>query len=179
VWNRDTIEARQCQTLPVPTGAEWDWLSSPDTKRGRAAVRALVADPTRALALLAAGLAALDAGVLNRLVMELGAEEFRVRQSAERALVGFGPRAEAALRSAVTKAESPEVRARAEVLLKALNPTGRRVSGERLRTTRAIEVLERIASPEARALLAKCAATDPEGLLALEAKNALIRVGNK
>jgi WD40 repeat protein len=179
VWNRAAVEARHCPEVAVPVGEEWDWLGSTDAKRGRAGVRALVANPNRALTLLAAGLEVPGALRLNQLLTELGADEFRVRESAERALAELGPRAESALQRAVTSAESPEVRARAAVLLKALKPTGRRVTGDRLRTTRAVEVLERIASPEAEALLATWAATDPDGLLAREANSARARLVKK
>jgi WD40 repeat protein len=176
VWDRTGVEARQLGT--VSAGEEWRWLGSRDAKQAHAAVRALVTNPQRALAVLTPAFALPDAATTNRLIAELGAEEFRVRESAERALGAMGLSAEPALRSAVTKSESPEVRARAAALLKALGPTEGPLAGERLRAVREVEVLERIASPQAKALLALWA-THPNSSLNAEASAALARLAKK
>jgi WD40 repeat protein len=177
VWDRAGLEARRCGNVPV--GAEWDWLGSRDAKRAHAAVAALVADPKRALAALAPALAPPDAATINRLFAELGGEEFRVRERAGRAITALGEYAEPALRAAISKSESPEVRARAAVLLGTLEQSGGRLAGERIRATRAVDVLERIATPEARALLAKCASAYPNSPLAAEVNSALARLAKK
>jgi WD40 repeat protein len=175
VWDRATLEARLCGA--VPAGEEWQVLASRDARRARAAVLALVADPNRALTVLAEGFAPPDARVTGQLVSELGAEDFPVRERAHRALAALGTRAEPSLRNGVAHSESPEVRARAEALLKALGANEGRVTGDRLRAVRAVAVLEMIASPEAKALLAKWAATYPNSPLAAEASAALARMG--
>jgi WD40 repeat protein len=177
VWDRTGVEVRQDGAGPI--GAEWDHLGSSDAKRAHAAAAALVADPKRALAVLAPALVPPDAATVNRLLAELGDEEFRVRERAGRALTALGGCAEPALRGAVTRSESPEVRARAAVLLSALERAGARFTGERLRASRAIDVLERIASPEARALLARCARAYPTSPFAAEVNSALARLAKK
>jgi WD40 repeat protein len=174
VWDRSGVEARHLGA--VPAGTEWQHLRNRDATRAHAAVRALVANPDRALALLTPAYAPPDVALTDRLITELGAEEFRVREGAERALAELGLRAESALSAAVARSEVPEVQARAAALLKALGPGAGRLTGERLRAVRSVEVLERIASPEAKALLATWA-THPDGTLAAEARTALTRLG--
>jgi WD40 repeat protein len=177
IWDRAGVEARQCGAVPV--GEEWNGLGSRDAKHAHAAVAALVADPKRALAVLAPALAPPDEVTTNRLFVELGSEEFRVRERAQRALAALGARAEVKLLEAVTKSASAEIRVRAAALLSALGPPGARLGGERLCTSRAVGVLERIASPEAQALLATWATTYPNTPLAAEANSALARLRKK
>jgi WD40 repeat protein len=174
VWDRAGVEARLCG--PVPAGEEWNWLSARDAKRARAAMWALVANPERALAVLGAALAPPDAAITNRLLAELGSDDFPVRESAQRALAALGVRAEAALLRAVTKSESPEVRLRAAALLNALGATEARLMGDRLRAVRAVEVLEAIGSLQAKALLGTWAKTYPRSSLAAEVSAALGRM---
>jgi WD40 repeat protein len=174
VWDRSGIEARQLGA--VPAGEEWKWLGSRDAKQAHAAARALVTKPERALEVLAPQFVPAEAALTDRLIAGLDDKEYRVREAAERALAELGARAEQALRVAVTKSESPEVRARAAVLLRALGPGEGRLAGERLRAARAVEVLEGIASPEAKKLLAIWAATYPNSPLASEANAALKRM---
>jgi WD40 repeat protein len=173
VWDRSGVEARRMGT--VSAGTEWQHLRNRDATRACAAVRLLVANPERALALLTPAYTPPDVALTNRLIAELGAGEFRVRERAERALGELGLRAESALGAAVARSDVPEVRARAAALLKALGPGAGRLTGERLRAVRAVEVLERIASPEAKALLATWA-THPDGTLAAEARAARARL---
>jgi hypothetical protein len=176
VWDRAALEARLLG--PVPHGAEWAWLGIRDAKRAHAAVRALAADPERALAQLSATYSAPDAAVTDRLIADLCDEDFRVRERAQQALVELGLRAAPALQRAVTRSESPEVRARAAALIGRTGPTSGRLTGERLRAVRAVEVLERIGSPEARALLRTCSAHTDE-VLAAEAAAALARLAKQ
>jgi WD40 repeat protein len=176
-WDRSALEARLCGSSPV--GDEWKVLGSRDAKLARAAVRSLIADPKRAMEVLAPWFESADARVLDQLIAELGAEEFRIRERAYRTLTALGPLAEPALLRAVTRAESPEVRARAEAILKVLGPAEGRFTGDRLRPIRAVEVLESIGSPDARALLARCAKAHPNTTLADEANSALARLAKK
>jgi WD40 repeat protein len=176
VWDRAALEARLLGQ--VPHGTEWTWLGSRDAKRAHAAVRALAADPQRALALLTAAYRALDVAVTDRLIADLGDEDFRVRERAQKALTELGFSAHPALRWAATRAESPEVRARAEALLGRTGPASGPLVGERLRAVRAVEVLERIGSPDARALLRTCSAHTDE-VLAAESAAALARLATK
>jgi WD40 repeat protein len=176
-WDLVALEARLCGSSPV--GDEWKVLGSRDAKLARAAVRSLIADPKRAMEVLAPWFETADARVTDQLISDLADEVFPVRERAHRALIELGTRAEPALLRAVVRSESPEVRTRAEALLKALGPAEGRFTGDRLRAVRAVEVLESIGSPDARALLAKWVKADPNTTLASEANSALARLGNK
>jgi WD40 repeat protein len=177
VWDRAGLEARQCGSVPV--SEEWQALGSRSARQARAATLALVADPKRALAVLGAGFELPTARVTSQLLAELGSEDFRVRERAHRALAALGIRAEAALLTAVAKSDSPEVRLRAAALLNALWPIDGRHKEGGLRAVRAVEVLEAIGSPQARALLATWVKTYPNSALAAEAHSALARLAKK
>lgn len=61
---------------------------------------------------------------IQRLVEDLGSADFRVREAATKALIGFGAKARPALEAAV-KSENPAVRFRADQLLQGLDGTNR------------------------------------------------------
>ena len=173
VWDWAAVEARQLGD--VPAGTAWRELANRDAKQAHAALRTLAAHPDRALAVLAPAFAPPSAAELNPLLAALGGDDFTARENAQRALAALGQKAEPALRAAASQSDSPEVRTRATELLKALGPTDGRLAGERLRAVRAVEVLERVASPGARALLATWAA-EPNTPLGAEAATALARM---
>ncbi len=91
----------------------------------------------------------MSAEELRRLIEDLGHPQFKVREEASRRLKQLGPAAEAALKEAAGSATA-EVRARAKALLAA-----RTIPAENLarRAVRAVGVLERIGTPEARSVL--------------------------
>src|SRR5262249_47300265 len=85
----------------------------------------------------------------------------------------IGEQAEGALRAALPEARALEYRRRVEALLERLE---RPPATERLRALRALAVLERIASPEARKVLAGLAAGAPADVLTREAGLAVKRL---
>jgi hypothetical protein len=87
------------------------------------------------------------------LVADLDSDQFSVRERASAELERLGESAKPALRRALTGAVSAEVRRRLKIVLDRLEVW----SGERLRTERALEALERIGTTEAQAVLAKLA----------------------
>ena len=97
-----------------------------------------------------------DSKVVGRLIADLGNDDFPTREAAQGQLAKLGPLAGAELRRAASTNESPEVRDRAaELLRKMPDPIPK---GEVLRTVRAIAILERIGSVEARKVLSALAA---------------------
>jgi WD40 repeat protein len=157
---------------PADVGSAWQALADPDPKVGRAAVFRLADAPDLALRLFEEKLkpAAPDPGMEAR-VRRLGSDEFKEREAAEKELRALGTRAGPALAAARAGAPSPEVRARAERLMRALSTTA--LVGEDLRDARAVAVLEAIGAPAARQLLKRLAAGAPEVQLTREAKSAL------
>jgi WD40 repeat protein len=144
----------------------WDDLASPDAAQGRRAVADLAADPARSVPLLSRRLRPVpppDAARVATLLRDLDGDDFDRRERAATGLAALGPSAEGALRRAAAS-PSAEVRARAKELLKKLaDPPGR------LRQLRAVEVLERAGSADARRHLDELAAGAAAAWLTREA----------
>jgi hypothetical protein len=106
------------------------------------------------------------------LIAQLGDNEFRIREKAQEQLEGMGASALQAIRDAQAKAGSPEVARRLETLAARFPMTD--VPARTLRRLRAIEVLEKVNSIEARKFLTDLAANanspgeKEEALVALE-----------
>jgi WD40 repeat protein len=109
---------------------------------------------------------------LARLIADLDDKDFDRREAASKELAAVGPQAEPALRKALDETTSAEVRSRIKPLLKALDEWVV-TDPDQLRALRAIWVLERIGTPEARAVLEDLAQGAPEARQTQEAKNAL------
>jgi RNA polymerase sigma factor (sigma-70 family) len=157
--------------------ALWEDLRHEDAARARRAVWSLAGDPARSVPSLARRLRpveAPDTARLTRLVRDLDHDAFAVREQATRDLQALGEGAAPALRTALGQEPTPELKKRAERLLKKL----RGVPGpEELRARRAVEVLEHAGTPEARRVLAALAKGWPQARLTQEARAALRRLG--
>jgi hypothetical protein len=115
-----------------------------------------------------------DVGKITRLLADLDSEQFEVRERASRGLQEMSMSAEAAMRRALRKQPSLEVRRRLEEILDKLE-SGERTA-EELRTLRAVEVLELIGSSEARQVLRELSQGPADAWLTQEAKAALARL---
>jgi hypothetical protein len=161
-----------------PTAAQLEQLWADLGSEGHTAYRAvldLIGAPASAVRLLKERVrpASVDPVRLDRLLRDLDHDEFEVRDRASRELEILGKSIQLFLTEA-QRSSSPEVRRRIELLLTAMKlPT---VSGELLRAVRSIEVLERIGTEEARAVLRSLAGGSPELRLTQEAKAALERL---
>jgi hypothetical protein len=111
---------------------------------------------------------------IARLIAELNDKSFKVRQAAAAELEKLGEDAEPALRRTLPKAPPLEVVRRAEAVLAVL-ALGKK--GESLRQWRALELLERIGTAEARAALRQVAQSEADTLLRTEARRVLARLG--
>jgi hypothetical protein len=133
----------------------------------------LAGDPQRALRLLAPNLGAarVDAKQVRDWLDALDSESFEKREQAEGRLAALQEHVEDDLLAALAGA-SLEARARLRRLLQRLD----KGSPEQWRRSRALEVLERIGSAEAVALLTKTAAGYPGSALTREAKESLARL---
>jgi WD40 repeat protein len=163
---------------PADLDALWKGLGEDD---GRRAVWALAAAPVQAVPFLRERLAAVGkSGPANvkQLVADLDAPKFAARQRAMIELEKLGPAAEPALRIVLENNPSPEVAKRVESLLEKLSGQGeKRVAAEVLRLLRAVEALERAATPEARAVLRGIAEGGALDRPTREAQAALKRLG--
>jgi len=160
--------------------ALWADLQSTDAGQAFRAESVLLAVPEQAVSLLRGRLRPAvrpDPKKLDRLLADLDSSEFAVRQKAEAELDSLGDLAKAALRKALEHPPSPEVRLRVKGLLKKFE--GAVADPEKLRSLRAMEVLEQIATPAAREVLKILADGAEEALVTREAKASLQRLARR
>jgi RNA polymerase sigma factor (sigma-70 family) len=159
---------------PDALKALWADLASQDTVRARRSVWTLTSTPDQFVPLLRNCLQLvppLDSKKLTRLIADLDASDFKVRQNAYQELEKVGLHAESALRKGLQGSPSLEMRKRLEQLLETVTH-----SGESLRVLRAMEVLEQIGTPQARQVLKTLTADAPGPRLRQEAQATLDRL---
>jgi hypothetical protein len=159
--------------------ALWSSLRDADAGKAFPALGTLAAAPEEAAAFLGEQLRSIrlpDPARMARLLAQLDDESFAVREKASRQLEQLGDLAEPAMREALKKTESAEVRKRLRGILEKLEGPG---TGDRLRVSRAAEVLERLGSPAARKALEALARDAEWPYLKLQAKDALTRLDRR
>jgi RNA polymerase sigma factor (sigma-70 family) len=141
----------------------WTALAGADAVKAYAAMWRMTDDPKQALALLDQKLQAVAAAppeVVGRLLTDMDSSKYSVRMAADKALRDLGAKAEPAIRAALKANPTLEMRQRLEAILKTLDPW-ERLTGDTLREVRAVQVLERIATPDARNILERLAKGAP------------------
>jgi WD40 repeat protein len=117
------------------------------------------------------------ASTIMYLIQKLNDAHFARREEAVRELIQMGSAAEPALRTALAGEHLPEVRLRIEkVLSSVVEPA---LSSEEVRTLRAIEVLERIGSEQARQALVKIQSRAASGRTSNEVAASLARLASR
>jgi len=115
-----------------------------------------------------------DAKVVKQLIADLSSGEFRTRETATKRLIELGPLALPYLRAASKKPDSAEAGRRLEACIEKLSdPVPPPAS---LQAIRAIAVLERIGTTEARKLLEKLARGAASAPETKSANSALVRM---
>jgi WD40 repeat protein len=146
-----TLKAEQAVEL-------WRTLADADAARANRALAGLSAAPAQAVPLIKQRFPIPakkpDAERLARLIAELDDDSFAIRERATRQLSEADFAAADALHQALAKAPSAEAKRRIDDLLNRLKKGG---SPERLRALRAVEVLERIGTPQSKELLRELA----------------------
>jgi hypothetical protein len=185
VWDLDDGDverARKAELSAKDLEDLWGELAVPDAARAHRAQLRLAAAPGPAAALIRKRLPPavgkpVDTGKVERLVAELDSDSFTTRERAARELEQVGQPAQPALRRALEARPGLEKRRRLERLLEGLSRT--RPSAVPVRHTRALEVLERLGTPEAREVLDELARGDPYARLTQEAKASLQRLARR
>lgn len=157
----------------------WETLASADTSAAYRTIWSLVAAPHQALALFKDHLQpaqAVPSRQIQELLDQLDDDRFEVREKARAALEKLQDQPETALRRRLTERPSAEVRRQIEQLLAELH---RPISLDRLRTLRAIQVLEQIGNRDAQQLLRRLAQGAPEAMETLQARAALQRLAER
>jgi WD40 repeat protein len=140
----------------------WTDLMSADARKAHRAIYTLAAAPAQAVPFLAEHLqsaAKVNSKRVERLLADLNSDQFAVREAAMRGLADLGEQVEPNLRRTLERKPPAEVWRRVEALLTAPRPLP---AGELLRTLRAIRVLERVGTREARQVLHKLAGGAPD-----------------
>jgi WD40 repeat protein len=155
----------------------WADLAHADARRAGAAIVSFLRVSEQCVKAVSARLQPvepLDQRRLAQLLANLDADNFVVRQSASDALSQLGDRIEENLRTELKRKVSQEVRRRIEELLRKLD-AGLLPPGT-LQALRAIEVLERIGTRDARCYLERLAKGAPEAWETRAAKSAVGRL---
>jgi WD40 repeat protein len=156
----------------------WEDLGSPDPAKALVAAADLADRPGQGVPLLKDRVPPVPTRSdeqVRRLIAALDDEAFDVREAAERDLAALAPGVWPALRDALGKRPSAEVRRRLERLLEEKRP----LSEDELRAQRAVRALEWAADAPARDLLKTLGSGDPAAPLTLQAKAALHRLGRR
>jgi hypothetical protein len=151
----------------------WTDLASADAAIAYRRILALAASPQQAVALLRDKLrpvVAADPERVSRLLADLDNRRFATRERATVELEKLGFTAEPALRQVLAGKPSLEPRRRIERVLTRLDAT------PPLQVIRAVEVLERVGTPEARQVLQAVAHGAAEARPTREAREALARL---
>jgi WD40 repeat protein len=154
----------------------WKELAQMPAEPAFAALAKLAGDPKAAVALVREQLqpgTGIDEGTLDRLVRELGDPRFKIRQQAALALDRFGALAVPGIKKRLARAGSLELQRRLTVFLSKYD---RGPTPEEMRDVRAVQLLEELATPEARALLGDLARGHPDARRTREAARALARL---
>ncbi len=182
VWD---VKAREQKRTPrtgalkdTELEAHWNELNGSDAIKAGAALGALYISPKQVVPFLQTRLKPAEeapTNVIEKLIVDLDNNRYLVRKKALDELERMGDLASPVLREALKQHPSMEVRKRLVELLD--NAATRSFSGEQLRALRAIELLEQLGTPEAKAVLQTLAKGAPSALVTTEAQAALSRLG--
>jgi WD40 repeat protein len=154
----------------------WEALAGNDAAAAFAALGEFAAAPKAAVAWIRDQVKPappLDGKRARELMSQLGDGRYKVRDRATAELLKIGEPMLPVLDEALAREQSPESRRRLEALRGKL--TGMGLQGDRLRVFRAVELLERIGTPEARRVLRALAEGAPGALVTTSAQAALKR----
>ncbi len=165
VWDMQAVPApktKEVKRTAKELDALWERLAG-DALQADEALRDLAASPAAAVELLAGVLKPAQKGRAERigtLIGGLDSDQYAEREQASADLEKLGEEAVEPLRELLTGKPSAEQKRRAENLLHRLQ--SKEASPERLRSLRAVQLLEWLGTPEARRVLEKLAAGAPE-----------------
>jgi WD40 repeat protein len=154
----------------------WNLLAA-DAPRAYRAMRVFLADPDVTVGFIRGRLRPAAPWPGSSLIQDLDSPSYRTRERAADELHQLGPLAVQDLEKALRQSPSAEVRHQAQRLLESMD--GRVRAPELLRTMRAIELLERIGTTDARAVLVDLARSADPSPLADEARAAARRLDHR
>jgi hypothetical protein len=155
----------------------WQGLKDADAHKAFTAICELTAAPTETVAFLKNQLQpapAIDLGLVKKLIADLDDAAYKVRQKAATELLKVGERAVPLIHKTLAADPPLEVKKRLEDIHDKLTNTV--LTDEKLRHYRAVEVLERIGTPEARHMLEILADGAPGAFVTTTAQAAVSRL---
>ncbi len=158
----------------------WELLVGDDAEGAFTAMCDLAAAPTQTVAFLNQRMKpapALDLERVNRHIADLGDPAFKVREKAIADLLQLNREVVPLIDKALASGPVLEVQLRLKKIRSQL--TSLLLTSEALRLSRAVEVLERIATPEARRLLERLVGGAPGALTTTNARAALDRLASR
>ncbi|MCI0379233.1 MAG: hypothetical protein L0215_16615 [Gemmataceae bacterium] len=158
--------------------ALWKDLNALDGAKAHRAIEMLAANPDDSLPLLSESLSPappVDAKQVHKLIEDLASEQFAVRNQAHAELEKLNDAAVPFLKKSLETTQPLEIRRRLEALLEKTSSWW----DTQWPTLRALETLEWIDTPQARAIFERLAAGDPARRLTQEAQAALKRMRNQ
>jgi WD40 repeat protein len=161
---------------PDDLTASWQALTKDDAAKAFLAMGELAQTPEQAVTLIKEKIkpaAPLDPKRVKELIEQLDSGQYKLRDKASAEILKLGDQVVCDVDKALAANPSPEAKQRLEELRGKL--TGTLLHGERLRAYRAVEVLERIGTPQARQVLQILADGAPTALLTTNAQAALRR----
>jgi WD40 repeat protein len=165
--------------VPRPDDLDRLWSDLADADADRAYRAAWALGAARGAVDFLKGRLKPDAGDLatktRRLIADLDGDDLETRQAASRGLAELGAAALPAVADALADKPSPEQRRREQEFLESLRQKPPRLPAEELQALRALEVLERVGTPEARRLV-ETLAGGGEARVTREAREALARL---
>ncbi len=169
--------ADQTKQLPsMEIERAWTNLAADDALKAHQIIWTLISAPRQAIPLLRERLKPIraeDNENIQRWIADLNSDNFAVRQSAAKELEKIGQPVKSALQRALKGNITLEMRRRMEQILNRLTSVP---NSETVRTLRAIVVLERIGTAEARSVLETLAGGAPEARETEEARASLERM---
>jgi WD40 repeat protein len=180
IWDVSVVTAKPLPARSLTAAeleARWTALLDANAAKAFDALCELAATPKETIALLKNRVRpapALDAELLQKMLAQLDSENFKERQQASAELLKMGERVVPALEKALASQPSLELKRRLEYLLDRL--AGPKLTGEQVRTVRAVEVLERIGTREAGQVLESLAEGAPGALQTTASQAALERM---
>jgi len=160
----------------------WKSLAGEDAAAAYRAIQMLAADPARSIPFLRTRLhpvAPVDEKRVQQWIADLDSDQFAVRERATSELKKAGAAARDAMRKALAEKPVLEKRRRLEPLIEMQEREVWSPSPDKLRSRRAIEVLERVGTSEAKDVLTMLASGAPGAWQTLDAKAALQRLAQR
>jgi WD40 repeat protein len=151
----------------------WEILTSANAWAAGEAIRQLSADPDGTVGFLRDQVQAVDGKKVTALLIDLDDDSYQKREQATRELMRFGTALESVLERELKKKPPLEKYRRIEQVLHRIR---RGPTGDALRALRAVEILERIGTREARAVLERLAGGLPDADLTRHAQGSLRRL---